>query len=110
MTGDHLVITVHGIRTFGQWQERLEVLVTDSSDEDIEFTKIDYGYFSVIAFFIPFVRWLATRRIKHLLLETLTERPWRPPITLHRSVGGGNLPAAGRGRDPAGRLPRQGDA
>ena len=23
----HLVITVHGIRTFGNWQERLEVLL-----------------------------------------------------------------------------------
>ena len=87
MTGDHLVITVHGIRTFGQWQERLEVLVTDSSDEDIEFTKIDYGYFSVIAFFIPFVRWLATRRIKRLLLETLTERSWRRIDIVAHSFG-----------------------
>ena len=87
MTSDHLVITVHGIRTFGQWQERLEALVMNSSDEDIEFTKIDYGYFSVIAFFLPFVRWMATRRIKRLLLETIIEHPWRRIDIVAHSFG-----------------------
>lgn len=83
----HLVITVHGIRTFGQWQERLESIVGDSSAEDIKFTKIDYGYFSVVAFFLPFVRWMATKRIERLLLETITEQPWQRIDIVAHSFG-----------------------
>jgi hypothetical protein len=49
----HLIITVHGIRTFGQWQERLERLVTESTNlDDVEFINYKYGYFSVLAFII----------------------------------------------------------
>lgn len=39
-----LVITLHGIRTFGQWQERMESLVQDAPQgSDIEFANYKYG-------------------------------------------------------------------
>jgi hypothetical protein len=49
-----LIITVHGIRTFGGWQERLDALV-GATNSDRELTVINYkfGYFSVVAFLIP---------------------------------------------------------
>ncbi len=84
---DHLVITVHGIRTFGQWQEKLETLVESSNTGKINFVKIDYGYFSVIAFFLPFVRWFATKRIKRLLFGAITEQPWRRVDIVAHSFG-----------------------
>jgi hypothetical protein len=59
----HVVVTVHGIRTFGQWQERLEELLHIDTD-DIKVLHYKFGRFSVIAFLIPFLRWLATRQFR----------------------------------------------
>lgn len=79
----HLVVTIHGIRTFGQWQERLERLLRLRSP-DIEVAKIDYGYFSAFAFVVPPLRWFATRRIRRLLFDAFAERDWaRVDIVAH---------------------------
>jgi hypothetical protein len=64
----HLVITIHGIRTFGQWQERLENLVT-AADPNIEFANYKYGWFSVIGFIFPFFRWLIVRKFQFELIK-----------------------------------------
>ena len=42
----HVVITVHGIRTFGDWQETLEELLKDH-DRAIEVYSYSYGYFDL---------------------------------------------------------------
>src|SRR2546421_6391574 len=61
-----LLVTVHGIRTFGMWQERLNGLVRDAN-RDIDVATYNYGYFSSIAFAIPVIRYLAVYRFrKHL--------------------------------------------
>jgi hypothetical protein len=65
----HLVVTVHGIRTFGRWQERLEVLARRESASEVEFANYKYGYFSIIAFIIPFFRWLVVRKFRRELLK-----------------------------------------
>jgi hypothetical protein len=71
----HLVITVHGIRTFGNWQERLETLVSSQSKTDeVEFFNYKYNYFSVIAFILPFSRWIVTQRFKRELLALCSGR------------------------------------
>lgn len=85
-SADHLVITVHGIRTFGKWQERMEVLLTQTSNR-IEVNKIDYGYFSVFAFLVPGARWLATRRIRRILLTALHESGWKRIDIVAHSFG-----------------------
>jgi WD40 repeat protein len=65
MRGSHLIVTVHGIRTFGQWQERLELLVKGNEpNEEIEFVNYKFGYFSVLAFIIVPFRWLVVRRFR----------------------------------------------
>ncbi len=69
-----LVITVHGIRTFGQWQERLERLVR-AKVTDVNFENYHYGYFSVISFIIPVFRWLATRSFRNHLLKLIEKYP-----------------------------------
>ena len=67
----HLVITIHGIRTFGQWQERLERLVP--REAGIRFAHYRFGYFSILAFLVPLVRMLVVRRFRREV-ETLSTR------------------------------------
>ena len=79
----HLVITVHGIHTFGHWQERLEKLVKDK-DPTIEVFNYKYGYFSVLAFMIPFLRWLVTRQFRRDMLHEISKGTWnRIDIVAH---------------------------
>ena len=66
---EKLVITVHGIRTFGQWQERLGSLLKQAAPHRVAVENYHYGYFSTIAFLIPVLRWLATRRFRRELLR-----------------------------------------
>jgi WD40 repeat protein len=64
----HLIITVHGIRTFGKWQERLETLVHKAvPTEAITFCHYKFGYFSLAAFLIPLFRWLVVRHFREEL-------------------------------------------
>lgn len=66
-----VVILVHGIRTFGAWQNRLRHLLR-SADPDIVVYRYFYGYFSGLMFAIPFLRvysrwrlrkWIEMRRL-----------------------------------------------
>ncbi len=63
---DHLVITVHGIRTFGKWQGRLKELLNEQ-EPGCRVVEYQYGYFSAIAFLIPFLRWIVARQFRHWL-------------------------------------------
>jgi putative serine esterase DUF676 len=70
----HIVVTVHGIRTYGDWQERLEGLL---SKEGIEVHNYKYGYYSIAAFIFPPTRWLITRRFRKWLLSLME------PVSAH---------------------------
>lgn len=49
------VLTVHGIRTFGQWQSRLRHLIEERTDA-ISFHTYKFGYFSSLLFLVPWFR------------------------------------------------------
>ena len=79
----HLVITVHGIRTFGHWQERIEKLLK-TVEPSIDVFNYKYGYFSILAFIIPFLRWLVTRRFRRDMLLAISKGNWdRIDIVAH---------------------------
>ena len=83
---EHLVITVHGIRTFGDWQGRLkELLQPDGGAQQsgIRVVNYRYGYFSIIAFMIPFLRWLVTWRFRQAVLKETEGRPARVDFVAH---------------------------
>lgn len=61
-----VIITVHGIRTFGQWQQRLETICKLEAPS-AQFYHYNYGYFSVLAFLFPPLRYLAVRRFARFL-------------------------------------------
>jgi hypothetical protein len=79
----HLVITVHGIRTYGQWSARLCRLLY-AAEPTIDVVNYTYGYFSLIAFLVPPLRWLATRRFRDVLRREVSREAWdRIDIVAH---------------------------
>jgi hypothetical protein len=79
----HLIITVHGIRTFGDWQRRLEQLIHAKSP-DISVYHFVYGYFSMIGFIVPLTRWLVVRRFRRELISLVRRsNPTRVDIVAH---------------------------
>src|SRR5262249_43380332 len=67
---EHLVITVHGIRTYGAWQDAFVDLLRCQKRE-VRFRNYTYGYFSSIAFLIPLLRWIVARRFRQCLVAEL---------------------------------------
>jgi pimeloyl-ACP methyl ester carboxylesterase len=63
----HVVILVHGIRTFGAWQDRLSDLL-HQREPGIEVHIYKYGYFSALAFLVPFLRMIIIRRFRRYLI------------------------------------------
>jgi CheY-like chemotaxis protein len=64
------VLTIHGIRTFGQWQNNLEQSITTNCDE-VKVTTYKYGLYSIISFAIPFLRPLEIKRLINQLSELI---------------------------------------
>ena len=75
--GRPILITFHGIRTFGAWQARLQRLVR-RANPDIDIKSYRHGYFSVIAFLIPIFRSLAVRSFRNRLRDIIRENPGSP--------------------------------
>ncbi|MBX3724474.1 MAG: hypothetical protein KF823_00975 [Xanthomonadales bacterium] len=69
-----VVVTVHGIRTFGQWQERLSALIHKANDR-VATENHHYGYFSVLSFLIPPLRWFATLKFRRHLRQIAERYP-----------------------------------
>lgn len=82
----HLVLTVHGIRTFGAWQYRFEGLVNES-EPGVTFEHYRYGYFTIVAFLIPPVRYFAVRRFASHLHAVCTVADWKRIDIVAHSFG-----------------------
>lgn len=52
---DKLLISVHGIRTFGQWQNTLTNIIKENSNSIIHYSY-QYNFFDLASFFFPFTR------------------------------------------------------
>jgi hypothetical protein len=81
-----ILITVHGIRTFGAWQERLKSLVLAERPE-FDVKSYRYGYFSVLAFLLPIFRWLAVRSFRQRLRQVIQDNPGSPITIVCHSFG-----------------------
>lgn len=66
------VLAVHGIRTFGHWQDRLANMVSQRTS-GVGFSAYKYGYFSAIAFLVPAFRDKEVSRLKRHM-QVLFER------------------------------------
>lgn len=54
-TKKSILITIHGIRTSGDWQEDLKQELSSFSP-NFDFYSIKYGFFSLFSFILPFMR------------------------------------------------------
>ncbi|WP_039786296.1 WD40 repeat domain-containing protein [Herbaspirillum huttiense] len=68
----HIVIAVHGIRTFADWYGRLRDLLLEQNPK-IEIEKLHFGYFSFFLLIFPWFRRLAAERFAGLLIDRLRE-------------------------------------
>src|ERR1700733_7120018 len=71
---EQVIITVHGIRTFGQWQERLGSLLLKAGSR-AQILHFKYGYFSSIAFLFPIARYLQILAFARYLTEIRNAYP-----------------------------------
>jgi WD40 repeat protein len=80
---EHVVIAVHGIMTFGTWQERLTALIK-AVDPGIRVCRFKCGFYSLLAYLFPPTRWLATAYFHRKLRKTLARHPGsRTDIVAH---------------------------
>lgn len=69
-----VIITVHGIRTFGRWQERLGALLRNAGSQ-AQILHFKYGYFSSLAFLIPVFRYLRVLEFSRYLVRVRATYP-----------------------------------
>lgn len=84
--GNLSAITVHGIRTFGQWQERLKRIVNTEASY-IEFHSYKYGYFSTIFFAIPYFQNKEVEKLKESIQRLSNKHPEKTFIIFAHSFG-----------------------
>jgi len=64
----HIVIIVHGFRTFGRWQDALEILIEECPQPKVY--KYNYGVSAA-----PILAWIATDHFRRDLVEIATQYP-----------------------------------
>src|ERR1035438_8140326 len=80
----HIVLTVHGIRTFGDWADRLARILRES-DPDTVTLKHGYGWVSMPAFLIPPFGWYEVRLFRKELKTLARRHPNRKSTRLNSS-------------------------
>jgi tetratricopeptide (TPR) repeat protein len=70
----HLVITVHGIRTYGNWQDELKKLL-EAAEPGVTVQMYRYGFFSSLAFLIPPFRWVVGQRFRRFFENEVRSAP-----------------------------------
>ncbi|MFT4805129.1 MAG: CheY-like chemotaxis protein [Psychroserpens sp.] len=78
--------TIHGIRSRGEWQQSLKGLIQQNAD-NVEFGTYKYGYFSLFAFILPFLRWPVVNRFSKDLEEVLEQNQDKRIILFSHSFG-----------------------
>lgn len=59
---DKVLITIHGIRTFGHWQQSLRDTISSYSKE-FEYIDMKYGFFDILSFAVPYLRVRTAKKI-----------------------------------------------
>lgn len=59
---DKIVISIHGIRTFGEWQYKLDELLKENS-ATINHHIFQYNFFDILSFIFPISRYLKAKKL-----------------------------------------------
>lgn len=81
----NIVVLIHGIRTYAQWQELLK---SELESNDTKTYTIGYGYFDAFRFWFPFVfRRFPINKVKQQLRNIQTKHPKDKIIVVAHSYG-----------------------
>lgn len=83
---DRLLISVHGIRTYGQWQAKISEEVSKSS-RSFESVEIKYGRFDLFCFSIPFLRNRVIEREAKNIINNISKFKGREIHVIGHSFG-----------------------
>ncbi|MVV48945.1 DNA-binding response regulator [Pseudomonas sp. PB120] len=83
---DKLLITIHGIRTYGKWQQTLKEAINKYSRE-FEPVEMKYGFFDLISFSIPYLRDRKADKIARRLIGVLNKNPEKSIYIVAHSYG-----------------------
>src|SRR6266849_6664524 len=89
---EHVVITIHGIRTYGRWQERFQRILEGDTRwqhhrDNKEVLHYRYGFFTLFSFLIPFLRNLAVSQFREYLESVFEGRCCKPVDIVAHSFG-----------------------
>jgi len=83
----YLAITIHGIRTQGEWQEGLERSLVQKFGDDVVCKKYKYNYYSATKLLFPKFRSKVIEDFKEKLIELLEETPDAKVVFFAHSFG-----------------------
>lgn len=81
-----LCFTIHGIRTRGKWQQQFQQIVNECTSH-IEFASYKYGFFSLLSFYIPFLRIPIIYKFKNALIDLIEQNEDKKIIIFSHSFG-----------------------
>ncbi|PWQ93735.1 response regulator [Leucothrix arctica] len=70
-----VLISVHGIRTDGNWQEKLRTDVIEHHKEKIFYFSYNFGFFDLVRFFLPFTRNKEVNKFSEQIIDLLKDYP-----------------------------------
>lgn len=71
---DHLIFLIHGIRDFSEWQDALDYEI-EKIQKNITVIPVQYGYFNILQFLIPFERARAVRVFVDKYVQEVSKSP-----------------------------------
>lgn len=83
---EKILISVHGIRTYGQWQENLSKEIKRYS-KSFESFEVKYGFFDILSFSIPPLRNRKIRKISQRISYILAKNPNKEIFLVAHSFG-----------------------
>lgn len=81
-----ILITLHGIRTKGEWQKDIKSHVSKYSN-NFEFFSIQYGFFSLFSFLLPFARRFTLKNVNLHIDKVITENQNKKIYIIAHSFG-----------------------
>jgi hypothetical protein len=85
-TKDRVLISVHGIRTYGQWQTNLSKEISDYS-RSFECVEIKYGFTDLLSFLIPKLRNRAVEKAAQRVIGQIRKNQNRDIFIVAHSFG-----------------------
>lgn len=104
-TTDKLLITIHGIRTYGKWQRSLEGAIRKYS-RDFESIEMKYGFFDLLSFSIPYLRDRKADKIAQRLITIFNKNSNKSIYIVAHSYGTYILSRALSGKEFNGKIRR----